>query len=254
MSKAKIFTTLNQFVDKTFVLTIERASERHDLIKAELNGLNFEFVYGIDKQNLDLKNLITDGIYGDMRAKRNHRYHKSLTLGEIACSMGHKMIYEKMLEQKFDKVLILEDDVFVNEVNFDEGIENLPNDWDVIYLDYFKNETKPWWAFFKQEWYHVQRFFGLLNYSHKTIKNLYAKKINNNISTAGFHDYASAYIISKKAAQVLIELQTPIQFPADHVLPYAITNKLLKGFILHPKLFSQKSQTNKVSFGSFVED
>ena len=44
------FQFLNQYFDKIFVVTIARATERQQQIKERLQGLNFEFFYGIDKQ------------------------------------------------------------------------------------------------------------------------------------------------------------------------------------------------------------
>jgi hypothetical protein len=41
------FSTLNNYFDHIYVLTIERADERHKKIKEELNGLNFSFLLWI---------------------------------------------------------------------------------------------------------------------------------------------------------------------------------------------------------------
>ena len=254
---ANKFNALNVFFDKIYILTISRGNERQLKLKKELAGLNFDFFFGVDKNDLKLEDLISQNTYNEEFAVKMQRYHRKMTLGEIACSLGHKAIYEDALKNSYNKILVLEDDVTVNEnaINhFEKIIKELPNNWDVVYFDYFKNESRSAINFLKQQWYHLQKALGLLNYSHKTINNIYAKDYSDHIKIAGYHDYASAYALSSNALKKLIELQTPIVFPADHVLPFAITNDLLKGFITVPRLFTQQSQSDKDGVGSFVEN
>jgi len=72
------------------------------------------------------------------------------------------------------------------------------------------------------------------------------------LKKSGHHVFASAYGITANAAEKLVALQTPIIFPADHVLPYAITNNILKGFATVPKVFLQQSQVRKEVVGSYM--
>jgi GR25 family glycosyltransferase involved in LPS biosynthesis len=68
-----------------------------------------------------------------------------MKLGEVACSMGHKAIYEDAVNNGYSKILILEDDVSINQegiVLFNQIVNQLPINWDIIYFDYFKNEEK----------------------------------------------------------------------------------------------------------------
>ena len=251
------FAAINIFFDCIYILTIARGADRQKKLQQELAGLNFVFFNGTDKVDLQLEKIIEQNIYSKEIAIKMQRYGREMTLGEIACSLGHRAIHEDALQKKYNKILVLEDDVVINEngINiFEKIVAELPNDWDVLYLDYFKNENRTFFNAIKQQWYHLQKMIVGLNFSHKTISNLFAKKYSRYLKKAGYHDYASAYAVSKKAMKKLIELQTPIIFPADHVLPYAITNNLLKGFITLPKVFTQQSQTDKESVGSFVEN
>ena len=251
------FSTLNNYFNHVYVLTIERAVERHKKIKEELNGLNFSFFFGFDKQNLTIENLVKKNIYDPISAKKRSRYNATMKLGEVACSMGHKAIYEDAVNNGYSKILILEDDVSINQegiVLFNQIVNQLPINWDIIYFDYFKNEEKKLFTYFKQFIYHIQKSIGLLKWSHATINNLFASNFSTNIKKAGYHDFASAYAITLKAAKTLANLQTPIVFPADHVLPFAITNNLLNGYISIPKIFIQQSQLNKHEIGSYVEN
>ena len=249
---------LNSYFNKIYILTIPRATERHAQINEALNGLSFEFFYGIDKQDLKKEDLISKKNYCEKKSIENSRYYKAMKLGEVACSLGHRMIYEDVLKNNYAKVLILEDDVFFNA----EGLFKIKtilqqldaSNWDLLYFDYNKNEKKQWYHTIKQILYHIQFKIGLLKWNHTVINNLFAKKYSTNLKFAGYHDYTSAYAINKVAAKKLLEIHSPISFPSDHALAHAITNKLLKGYICIPKVFIQKSQLNTKNFGSYVED
>ena len=252
----KYIDNINNYFDKIYVLTIARATERHELLKTNLLGLNYHLFFGVDKNNISLEELKKNNIYCDGKAKQNNRYNKAMKLGEIACSIGHKMIYEDVLKNGFSKVLILEDDVVVSKNGipfFNEIMLELDTNWDVVYFDYFKNDNKKPIHYAKQFFYHIQKQIGLLKWSHKTISNLFAKPFSKHLKKAGYHDFASAYAINNKTAALLITLQTPVAYPADHVIPYAITNELVAGYITIPKIFEQTSQYNKATIGSYVE-
>lgn len=256
LTTSDLFLSINSYFDHIYILTIPRAVERHKKIENDLKGLKFSFFYGVDKQNLNVAELEHKDIYNSSKAKQNSRYNKEMTKGEIACSMGHKMILKDIIGNNFSKALILEDDVIVNPEGvllFEKIIKELPTNWDILYFDYHKNISKGWKQIVKQAIYHIQRFLGLLKFSHCSIKNLYATPYSQHLKKAGYHDYASAYAVTLKAAKKLVELQTPISYPADHVLPYAITNEILTSYITIPKIFQQLSQTNKEIIGSYVE-
>ncbi len=248
------YASLNRFFDRIYVLTIERATERHQKLTHDLNGLNYMLFFGVDKNNLSLSFLEKNNIYDNQKAIGLQRYKRPMRLGEIACSMGHKAIYEDVVANNFQKVLILEDDVVPNfENNIETILNELPTNWELVYFDYFKNTNTNLKTQLKQVVYHIQKSLGFLNWSHKTINNLFAKPYSKHLKIAGYHDYASAYAITLNTAKKLIEIQTPICFPADHVLPFAITNEIISGFITIPKIFIQQSQVNKKVVGSYVE-
>jgi glycosyl transferase family 25 len=248
--------SINNYFDNIYVLTITRATERHEQLKISLKGLHYQLFFGVDKNNITVDDLEKNYIYNSAKAQQNNRYNKTMTLGEIACSIGHKMIYEDVMKNGFNKVLILEDDVVFNEngiTSFSEMLIEAGSNWDILYFDYLKNDKRKFAHYIKQIFYHIQRHIKLLKWSHKTINNLFARSYTKHLKKAGYHDFASAYAINNKTAALLFKLQTPISYPADHVLPYAITNELITGFITVPKIFEQTSQYNKATIGSYVE-
>ena len=248
------FTTLNNFFDHIYVITLHRATERQQAIKTNLDGLNYEFFYGADKQQHPLAQMAKDGIYDEALAVKNNRYKKPISHGPACCAWSHRNVYEDVLGKGYAKVLILEDDVVpaasIEKVT-QSVLTELPAAWELLYLDYIKNEKR---NTLKQYWYHIQKMFGGLNYSHATIKNLYPKKISGHLSTAGYHDFTSAYAITATAAQKLLQLQTPISYIADNLLATACTTKQVNGFIARPKLFCQLSQGKDKLTHSFVDD
>ena len=247
------FTTLNNFFDNVYVITLQSAIERQEAIKKNLEGLAYEFFIGADKKDHSIQELIQTGIYDETLAKKNHRYHKTFSSGQVCCAWSHKKVYEDVISKGYKKVLIFEDDVSPTKhlEMFPKIIEDLPANWELLYLDYNKNEKG---NSLKQNWYHIQRFFGGITWNHTTIKNLYPKDITQHIATAGYHDYADAYAITISAAEKLIQLQTPISYLADNLLPTAATTEFINGFIAKPKLFSQLSQGPVKMISSFIDD
>lgn len=235
------FDKLNSFFDRIYVLTIPQSPERRVAFETSMKGLNFQFFYGVERQSLvsDPQKLLS--IYNDILAKKNQRYGKSMTAGEIACALGHRKIYEDMIENNVGKALIFEDDVFPLEENINHLpaiVDNAPPDWDILFFDYDKNEKL---VPFKQAVYHVQHLLGFLKWNHTVIKNLYPKDVNQYWKTAGYHDFADAYAVTNQAAHRLVELQTPLSTVADNLLANAVTEEHLNGYISVPKLFAQRS-------------
>jgi glycosyl transferase family 25 len=54
MIPAPISNFLQSYFDKIFVITIERATDRQSEVINQLEGLPFEFFYGVDKKNAGL--------------------------------------------------------------------------------------------------------------------------------------------------------------------------------------------------------
>lgn len=247
------FNILNNFFDKIYVLTIPSATDRHKEFAAAMKGLRFEFFYGIEKQTLDHAHLKESGVYDDELAKEKQRYEKSMTIGEIACAIGHRKIYEDIIANNIKRALIFEDDVFPLRDNIQyipQIWATLPEDWNVLFFDYDKNEKK---VPLKQTVYHVQHFLGFLKWNHTVIKNLFPREVNKFWKTAGYHDFADAYAITNEAAHKLIELQTPLSVVADNLLANAVTREQLRGYISIPKLFAQRSAGQFRSIDTLVE-
>lgn len=250
------FTALNSFFDKIYVITLRRATDRQEQIKKELAGLRFDFFYGHDKQDFSIDDLEQKGIYNEALARKHHRYGKPMPPGMIGCSWSHQEVYKKIIEEGHQRTLILEDDVVIDKPQvhvWPNVLNELPANWELLYLGFAEKERVPPLAFLKQAVYHVQRFFGALNYSHTTIRNLYPRKTGTYLYKAGYHDCTHAYGLTLAGAKKLLALQTPISFFPDNLLAHAVTNEIINGYIILPKLINQQYQVG-ISSVSYLND
>lgn len=244
------FSQLNQFFDKVFVITLHRANNRHDHIQKELEGLQYEFFYGHDKQEFSVEDLKQKGIYDEALARRHHRYGKAMPAGMIGCSWSHAEVYKTIVAHKYKKTLILEDDVVIAQEQvhiWPLVLQELPANWELLYLGFAEKEVAPPFAFFKKAVYHVQHLFGGLNYSHRTISNLYPKRMGKVLYKAGYHDCTHAYGLTLSGAEKLLRLQTPISFFPDNLLAHAATNEIVDAYIIQPKIINQQYQVGTTS-------
>lgn len=251
------FEHINAFFDKIYIITIARAAERHQKIELHLQGLNYEFVYGVDRKDLNEQELIHNGIYDKKLAQKHHLWNEAMITGQIACAWSHKKVYELQVKNNYNRVLVLEDDVIIHQIGIDlfpQMTAELPQNWELLYFDYHKRTEKDARSRYRSMIYLLQHYIGKLNWSPAMIANLYATPYSPHLKKAGYHEYTSAYAITQTAAQKLLKLQTPISFIADNLLGYAITNKMINAYLSVPKLFEQESQQQGGSTYSYVTD
>lgn len=240
-----IFEPLNNYFDKVYVITLERAKERQEKFNKTFNGLNYEFLFGADNANFKKADLIEKNIYNETLAKKHERHSHTMIEGQIGCAWSHKLVYEKIVENNYSRVLICEDDIVPDPANFSlipKVFNELPADWELLYLGYGKNEKPPPFQFIKKRYYHFLSSLGVLKWNHRIISNLYPRPYSKYLKKAGFHDGTYSYAISANAAKILLKKQTPISFLADNLLAYAITDDLLNAFITCPKLINHEEQ------------
>lgn len=240
---AEIATVINQYFDKVFVVTLPRFTERQKRINEHLRGLDFEFFYGADKNNIDYERSKTDGTYDEARAKKLQRQGKALNPGEIACSLSHRNLYELMIEKKWQRILILEDDALPLEGNLSQlknAINELPPNWELVYFGYLKHEVVTVGLRTKQLFYKLWSALGLMSWTPAMVNNFLPKPYSDHLKIAGFHDCTHAYAITNEAAEKLLKLQTPVVYRADDLLSSTIMKGGLNAFVTEPKFFDQE--------------
>jgi len=237
--------SLRQFHDSVYVLTIPSATDRHASVIQQLGDGAFEFVYGVDKNDVTKDELLEKGIYDEALARTTDRRNKIMTLGHICCSLGHRMIYEKFLETHGERCLIFEDDVVcldILEPEIERAVSSAPDDAELIYWGWRGGGYSPWYGPAKQMLYHAQHSLGLLKYDHTMIGNLYARPFNEYFDRAGKHFMTHAYSVTRRAAEILIKWNTPIRLNSDNALMYAVLRGDITAYIARKPLFGQRSE------------
>ena len=252
------FSLLQPFFDHVYVITVESAIDRQAKMIENLDGLKFTFFIGAYKKDFTIDELIEAKVYDEEKAKNLHRFGKPMNTAQISSAWTHRLVYEDMIEKKYQRVLILEDDTVPNKEGMNliqEMIEQLPENWELWYLDYHKNLRRNFSSWFKIQTLHLQKWLGKVRWDHKMINNLYARKFSAHLFKAGFHEFASAYAITNAGAKKLINLQTPICYQADNLLANACTNQVLDAYVSFPKVFLNASQIlDKRTREKYVEE
>jgi len=238
-----ISSFLEQYFDKILVISVPRFTSRHQLAKQNLQGLDFDFFWGADKLNLDFEQVKTDGTYDEQAAKMAQRQGKALSLAEVACSLTHRQVYAAMVENGWKKILIMEDDPFPLSQNLAQlpaAFNELPDDWELVYLGYSKHEQVTTGLKIKQFFYRILSALGGMAWTYKMVGNLLPKPYSAHLKKAGFHDCAHAYAITIEAARKLLVAQTPVIYRADDLLSATVMKGELKAFVTEPKFFDQE--------------
>jgi glycosyl transferase family 25 len=236
--------SLRAFHDKVFVLTLDGDAERQENVRQQLGTEGIEFVYGLDKRGVTKQQLIDEGIYDEELARRTDPHDRVMTLGQICCTLGHRWIYEKILDSDCERALIFEDDVVafpVSEERIDEAVSSIPPDAELIYWGYCGGRFSPPLGQVQQAILHMKHAFGHYKHNHRMIRNVYMRRYNDFFDVAAVNFLAHAYTVTRSAAEVLRRRNDPIVLNADHVLVHAVLNEEIRAYVAREKLFWQRS-------------
>ena len=112
-------STINRYFDKVFCINLDRRPDKWAESTEEFKkiGLEVERVSGVDGQTL--------------------KPLGKITAGEMGCSLSHINILKSMVENNWQRILVLEDDaVFIPNVQeyFEANLAAIPTEWDMLYL------------------------------------------------------------------------------------------------------------------------
>lgn len=240
---AATITFLQQYFDRVFVVSVPRLTDRHKAVAEKLQGLHFDFFWGTDKLSLDFDKSKTDGTYDETATVKLQRQGKPLNSGELACSLSHRSIYFEMIKNNWHRVLILEDDIVPLQNTLDllpDALHELPENWELAYLGYLKNETVTFGARLKQFFYKMLSSVGLMKWDYTMVSNMLPKYYSPYLRKAGFHDCTHAYALTLSGAQKLYAAQSPVVYRADDLLSHTILKGKLNAFVTEPKFFDQE--------------
>lgn len=206
-----------------FVINLKRCVKKKEKMKLRLRGMNFSIVEGVDGRNLNIekiknKNNMILKEWKDPWSGRN------ITWGEVGCTLSHCSIYEKCLNEKIEKAVILEDDVLLKDnfkVKLEETIKEIEkyNNWDLCYL------------------------------GRKSMDNNDVS-VNDLITKAGYSYWTCGYIINKNGMEKMLNsniLKNII--PIDEIIPILGNSSPHKDYY---KYFSIKEKLNIISLKDLI--
>ncbi len=250
-SHQEFFKYLNAYFDKVYVVSIPRLSERQQYMQRLLEGLDFEMVEGTDRKKLSEAEISEH--YDQKAHLKLSRLGKPLRAGEVACALSHLQVYKNAITNGYNRILVLEDDVALIDQHLDQlqrNLQELPQNWELAYLGYWKNERAPVLGWLKQGWYIVLRLLGLHRWSVRRILNTYPESVTNTLMRAGNQEGAYAYALTLGACKKLAAFNRPIKLNADNLFSHLITNRYLNGYLWIHKFFEPISNTGKGAFDS----
>jgi glycosyl transferase family 25 len=238
------FKYLNSYYDKIYILTLPRLKDRMDYVNKTFEGLNFEFFFGVDKENNSMEEFKKNGTYSTEHYKTFYKSPPDMPLGMLCCALGHLNIYQEIIKNGYQRTLILEDDavpVMQAIEEFPQIINEIPDDLELLYLGYEKNEGTGMKEKVKHFFYQLFPSNSQLKLNRQIFGNYYPRPVSKHISKAGFHDCTHAYSITLEAAKKLLAAQQPVRFHPDNLVSYLNCTDKLNGYIAKPKMFTQLS-------------
>ena len=227
---AEMLAALSGFFDHVYVITLRRCADRQAFMTRELQGLPFEFFWGVDGKTLSAEELAAAQDKPAVRAVVG----RDLSVGEVGASLSHRRVCEDALRRGFSRVLVLEDDARICPVTADDVramTEELPARWDLWYLGYAQFVD----TFARRAVRRAKRMvYPLLGRHYGT---RYTRGHSAHLRKAGFHNLAVAYAMTASGCEKLVRAQTPVKNTADGVLSYLCADRAWDAFISIPMVF-----------------
>ncbi len=210
---------INSVVDKVFVINLDKDTERLASIDKQLreNNILYERFSGVVGKHVGYDprltpfcaQFCTDGIKG--------------------CALSHRGIWEKAIENKYETIMILEDDAnlqpsFQEEVR--DILQRVPEDWEVIFLGC---------RMFCQDKYVVSKVGN-------RILGMKAEKYDDNIHSV--KGTVGAHAILYKTSFIKKVIDEPITTHFDVFLSQMVVKYNAKAFGLHPEVVSLHSENS----------
>lgn len=205
---------------KIFVVSLKKDKTRRAFVTKQMAkmGIPFEFFDAIDGENLSTK-------------QKLRVQNKNLSTSEIGCALSHADIYAKILHDKIERAIVLEDDGILND-DFKSMIDEkiLEKSEENFIMLYHLHGYSHWWTPYKN------LFAG-----YSLVKPVFTPK-----STAG-------YYLTVPAAQKLYDATRTIQTVADYPINLQDVNVkcVVPRIVEHPSLEdSSIAQSREISIGA----
>ena len=180
------------------VISLAQASKRRKFIHEQMIKLkiDYEFFDAVDG------NKLSHAYVNKFKIKEGEQYYgQPLSRGELGCAFSHLQVYEKMLTENIEKLIVLEDDVKLND-DFALLINNLSSaslQWDLTYIGY--HYWIPGAPFFGKNIYPLSLWENCMLPIPPTATSTKYRMGRPLLSFSGTH----AYAITKQGAEQLIQ-------------------------------------------------
>lgn len=114
-----------------WVLNLQRSKDRRFFMEEQLKkfNLDYEIIRAVDGRNIS-----PDDLKRYSKEEAIKCAGRELCRGEIACALSHAKMWERIIAENLDEVLIFEDDILIGEmlVRILNYRHNFPADWELI--------------------------------------------------------------------------------------------------------------------------
>ena len=194
------------------VISLTHAAKRRKFMREQMARLkiDYEFFDAVDG------NKLSHTYVNRFKIKEGEQcIGRPLSKGELGCVFSHLHVYEKMLAENIEKLIVLEDDAQLDDdfAALINGLDNTSVQWDLVYLGYMSNfNTAP---FFGENIYPLSLWESRVLPIPAAVTSTKYRIGPFLISLAGTY----AYAITKKGAEQLIQTikSTPLH-AADGML------------------------------------
>jgi len=177
---------------RVFVINLDKNTDRMDKMRRQLTDLcveheRFPAVYGAELSHEEKKSAVNDFAWWCTQGYPARD-------GQVGCALSHANIYRKMLSDNIGCACILEDDVV-----FDARFKDV--------LDFVEKRIT------------VDKPEVVLLHCHFSGESQHTQEIE--LRRIKYERCAESYILTRKAAELLIEANVPIRRPCDHWFKFA---------------------------------
>ena len=213
---------INRVCDKVFVINMEKDKGRLETFDncMKENKIAYERFNGIDGSKV-------------RRDERLTEYCNTFcTDGMKGCALSHRTVWETMIENDYQYIMVLEDDSHINssfDINLQLLWDNIPEDFDILYLGshFYCGDT------------------SLYNRITTAAFKKNVQEINSGLyeveGCGGFH----AYIISRECAKKFVEQSIAFHIDID-AMTYIKENNL-KAYAYQPVLVTSGNNESNLS-------
>jgi glycosyl transferase family 25 len=224
---------INKYFDNVYVLNLEKDINKMNYMNSLLENENIKFerfnaIYGkyLTKEYIDN---VTDYFCNNFCSE-----------GMIGCALSHISIWKDIIKNKYNNSIILEDDIYFDKdykINLQNSLNELPEDWDILYLGCGGLCNKNRDNLFK-----ILFDIFLIKYNDKIINKRY-------IYIPEFPTGTYSYAISKNGCIKLLNIIDKITYHIDYTI--SSNYKYLNIYAVNPKCIYPNTNESSININKF---